>query len=343
VSSSPGEIDVSELAARASAAACRCTPGATVTDVRPLPGGQSSLTFSASLEADGSASRIVLKVAPPGLPPTRNRDVLRQAAVLRALRPVRDFRVPQVLFDDSGAPPEIPPLYGMTHVGGECFEPHVDATESRSTGIAGRARHAARLLAVLHRQEPPRLGLDEPPIPLAAEVDRWERALRTVTDLTGDTTRLVRELRAAMPDEVAPRLLHGDFRLGNMLARGARVAAVIDWEIWSIGDPRLDLSWFLLCADAAWHPVAVRHHPLMPGPTQLAGAYAIAGGPAPPEDGDWFRALSLVKMTASTALIAKHLRQRGQERTATATARPIGLMLERAELALADGTSGRRL
>ena len=46
-------------------------------------------------------------------------------------------------------------------------------------------------------------------------------------------------------------IVHGDFRLGNLLAAGARIAAVVDWEIWSVGDPRVDVGWFLLNADPA--------------------------------------------------------------------------------------------
>ncbi|WP_236595339.1 phosphotransferase, partial [Mycobacterium intracellulare] len=46
-----------------------------------------------------------------------------------------------------------------------------------------------------------------------------------------------------------PGVVHGDFRLGNLLASGARINAVIDWEIWSIGDPRIDVGWFLINCD----------------------------------------------------------------------------------------------
>jgi aminoglycoside phosphotransferase (APT) family kinase protein len=115
---------------------------------------------------------------------------------------------------------------------------------------------------------------------------------------------------------------------------------VIDWEIWSVGDPRTDLSWFLLCADPSWHPVAIRHHADMPPAAELAAAYVAAGGPASIDHGGWFRALCLVKMAASTALIAKHHRRRGQDDVAAATARPVGLMLERAALALAGAAPG---
>ena len=48
-----------------------------------------------------------------------------------------------------------------------------------------------------------------------------------------------------MPEALSNGVCHGDYRLGNMLCDGAEVAALIDWEIWSLSDPRLDLAWFL--------------------------------------------------------------------------------------------------
>ena len=43
--------------------------------------------------------------------------------------------------------------------------------------------------------------------------------------------------------------MHGDFRLGNLLADDQGINAVVDWEIWSVGDPRVDVGWFLINAD----------------------------------------------------------------------------------------------
>ena len=85
-------------------------PGRRVAGLRPLVGGKSSLTYLVELDAD---EPIVVKMAPPGLAPTRNRDVLRQARVQDAI--VRSGRAPvaAVCFTDAGDPPEVPPLYAM--------------------------------------------------------------------------------------------------------------------------------------------------------------------------------------------------------------------------------------
>ncbi len=67
---------------------------------------------------------------------------------------------------------------------------------------------------------------------------------------------------------MGPAVVHGDFRLGNLLAVDERITAVIDWEIWSVGDPRIDLGWFLVNAD----PETYR------GPRRLRRRRAAGGG-----------------------------------------------------------------
>ncbi len=109
--------DPAELASRASAAV-----GADIDQVEALHGGSSSFTYAAQLH--GRAPRkVVVKVAPPGLEPVRNRDVLRQAKVLRGLAGAPGVMVPEVLGTDAGAPPEVPPLVVMSFVAGESYEP----------------------------------------------------------------------------------------------------------------------------------------------------------------------------------------------------------------------------
>src|SRR6266576_1778467 len=120
----PGEVDLDELAARATKAAQGWAPGCTIDGVQPLTGGASSLTFTAHVtNGPPDHDRIVLKVAPPGLEPVRNRDVARQARLMRALAGAPGVRVPTVYFEDDGAPPEVSPFHAMNVVPGECLEP----------------------------------------------------------------------------------------------------------------------------------------------------------------------------------------------------------------------------
>ena len=120
----PGEVDLDELAARATAAAQSWVPGCVIDDVQPLTGGASSLTFTGRVVGGPpEVERIVLKVAPPGLEPVRNRDVARQARLMRALDGAPGVRVPSIFFEDDGDPPEVSPFHAMNVVPGECLEP----------------------------------------------------------------------------------------------------------------------------------------------------------------------------------------------------------------------------
>src|SRR6516165_3063565 len=81
-------------------------PGAQVLGVSPLTGGTSSLTFLVELSGVAAGETpVVLKVAPPGLAPLRNRDVLRQARLQQAVQHAPRQLAPDVLFADPGDPP----------------------------------------------------------------------------------------------------------------------------------------------------------------------------------------------------------------------------------------------
>lgn len=279
-----------------------------MTDVRPLTGGASSLTFTATHRGE----RIVLKVAPPGLAPLNNRDVLRQARLLRALGQAADVPVPPVLFEDAGEPN----FFAMAFVEGDCAEPllRMGPVPESPELIREAAMEAARVLVTLQRVEPGEVGLgDEPVVGLDEEIDRWTRAFGTVdAELGGAYERAAAELHRTMPAAQPPVVTHGDYRLGNMLVARGRVAAIIDWEIWSIGDPRVDLSWFLFFTDESGHPMAPASEPSgMPSAAELLDAYVGASGGGEPKDLLWFDALTRYKEAAATALLVKRYRRQG--------------------------------
>jgi aminoglycoside phosphotransferase (APT) family kinase protein len=124
------EIDLDELRRRLADAG--------IADVSAFAGGASSLTFRGV--RDGR--EVVIKVAPPGVDPVAHRDVLRQAPIMKALAANR-FPVPEVLWEDPGQPPEIPPLFVMSHVEGDCVEPLFDGCPPNA-GLAERYRNACR-------------------------------------------------------------------------------------------------------------------------------------------------------------------------------------------------------
>src|SRR5579863_4301698 len=285
-------------------------PGARVLRVSPLTGGASSLTFLVELAGvPAGETPVVLKVAPPGLAPLRNRDVLRQARLQRAVQGSGRPLAPDVLFSDPGDPPDVPPFMAMNLVAGECVEPVLsDPAERPAPGVV-RARFfdAVEVLAQLHGVVPAEVGLaDEPAVGLTDEVDRWTRAFTTLPrEMSGDYERAAKALMATMPAPLPPAVNHGDFRLGNTLCDGDRVNAVIDWEIWSVGDPRIDLSWMTYFTDDAGHPaVAPGTVAGTPAGREVVQAYEDATGRPVPELG-WFHALTRYKEAATTGLLLK--------------------------------------
>lgn len=253
----------------------------------------------------------MVKVAPPGLPPVAHRDVLRQARILRTLRGTA-VPVPEILAEDQGDPPEVPPLFVMSFIDGAAAEPLFDAVDAGPAEvIAERFQHAAQLLAALHRLVPAELGLDgEPVVAPGAELDKWCRSLTTVPqELVPDWQRVAATLRSTTPAAGTPALVHGDFRLGNLLSVGGRITAVVDWEIWSVGDPRVDLGWFLINADPDTYGRVTPYRGLTPPVHELAAHYRRALGRSVPDLG-WFQALACFKSTATWSLIVKHNRRR---------------------------------
>jgi aminoglycoside phosphotransferase (APT) family kinase protein len=278
-----------------------------ISELTPLAGGASSLTF-AGMCGD---QRVVVKVAPPGVSPVAHRDVLRQARIIRALGPT-SVPVPQLLLEDAGDPPDVPPLFVMSFLDGVSSEPLFDDSASGPEDIVGeRFRNAAVTLAQLHSLGPDGVGLAAEPVsgPLD-EVERWCHTLETVDPALAPGWREVANaLRTCAPTALPPAIVHGDFRLGNLLADGSRITAVIDWEIWSIGDPRLDAGWFLINCDPRTYRRPTRYSSAAPALDELAAIYRHAMGTAVPEL-DWFCALACFKSTATWSLIVKHNRRR---------------------------------
>jgi aminoglycoside phosphotransferase (APT) family kinase protein len=306
------ELTSDVLAARTARALGRRWPGVRVRDVARLAGGSSSLTYSAECTS-GPADRVVVKVAPAGLAPVRNRDVVRQARVLDALATQIELRVPIVYATDDGEPPQIPPLFVMEWVAGESIEPAMtppDDTPPAAT-IDARLGHAAQMLRAMHATTPRELGLqNEPVVDLAGELARWARVIAASEagpSVQGRADELYDRLAVGLPAPTPATLVHGDWRLGNMLSVDGEIRAVIDWEIWSVGDPRGDLAWFLAFCD--------RNHPWSINPTtsfldaeQLAHLYS----PAPIPEFGWFRALAHYKQAAQALLLTKNSRRRGE-------------------------------
>jgi aminoglycoside phosphotransferase (APT) family kinase protein len=263
--------------------------------MRALPGGHSGLTWLAELESDPPRT-VVVKSTPPGRRPVGRHDVLRQARVLRALSARGEVAVPAVYFSDDSEPP----FFAMERIEGEGAEPVLaeEAPVPEPTEIASLWEELINTLVLLHRPDPAELGLSdgEPVLAPADELERWA-ATMVAGGLEHDlrASRLVEGLRRSVPDPARSALLHGDYRLGNTLYARAQIRAVIDWEIWSIGDARCDVGWLALFADHNNFPNLGRAVAGTPDADHVIGRYAELHGDRLDQI-EWFRALACFKL-----------------------------------------------
>ncbi len=125
-------------------------------------------------------------------------------------------------------------------------------------------------LAQLHSYDPDKIGLGDYGRPgnyFARQVERWTKQYRaSETEHNANMERLMEYLPRTVPNQERVSVVHGDYRVDNMIFRAdvPKVAAVLDWELSTLGDPLADFSYFLML----WH---------MPSQAQGAGSSGIAG------------------------------------------------------------------
>jgi aminoglycoside phosphotransferase (APT) family kinase protein len=225
-------------------------------DASPIGEGHSNVTYL--IERGGS--ELVLRRPPrPPLPPSAH-DVLREARLLTALRDT-PARVPDVLA--VCADPEVigAPFYVMEKIEGEVIvtsiPPALD-TPAERRGIGDQLIDA---LVEIHGVDWRAAGLEDfgkPTGYLERQLRRflglWElNKTREITAVESVGSWLAENLPSSGPATI----VHGDFRLGNTIFGGAapaRLAAVLDWEMATIGDPLADLGYLCMMWTEAGDP-----------------------------------------------------------------------------------------
>lgn len=282
-----GEFD-RNLHRRVAARLRQTRPELEVGALTRMPGGHSGLTYRVET-ADGP---LVVKSVPEGQKAIGRHDMLRQARIIDALAPT-GVPVPALVATD----PEAPAWFAMELVAGESLEPVLDDPAVEPSLAVARMRRAAQILPALHDVPLDKAPVDGPPLTPAEELQRWARTMAAVpAHLVPGAEELHERLAGSVPAGVAATLVHGDYRLGNLISSGSEPVALIDWEIWSVGDPRVELGWFLVFADGSNFPGVGRYVAGLPGPEELVGLYAADGRPV--DDLEWFNALGRYKMAA---------------------------------------------
>ena len=213
--------------------------GAEVTVDRPrrLTAGASRETWSFTARpADGPPRDLVLRRDPPGV--DRPGGMALEAASIAAAEAAGVLVPPLV---DSGTDPATvgSPYLVTEHVGGETLGPRLLREERYEQARKGLAAEMGRTLARIHTIRPNA-------VPGLAAGDPVE-TLRTTYDALGEPLPPVeialRWLDRHRPAPVPDTLVHGDFRLGNLIVDESGLRAVLDWELVHRGDPREDLGW----------------------------------------------------------------------------------------------------
>ncbi len=235
--------------------------------IQLILGGRSNLTYRLDLAGAGSRNRLVLRRPPLGHVLPTAHDMSREYRVLTALHggevPVP---APVAICPDPGVIGA--PFYLMEYVPGRVLRTREDAAGLTAAQGGQLSELVAGTLASIHGVDLEAAGLADfgrPEGYLRRQLARWQRQweLSATREVPGYDA-LVSRLAGGLPESTGHCLVHGDFRLDNMLidlAGQPSVAAVVDWEMSTLGDPLADLGLSLVYwadpADADWAELGV--------------------------------------------------------------------------------------
>jgi aminoglycoside phosphotransferase (APT) family kinase protein len=301
------ELTTAELAAIAAVLVDAGVEPAAPLEASLIAGGRSNLTF---LLSDG-VSRWVLRTPPrAGRTPSAH-DVAREFRVTGALGAIGVPVPPAVALcqDDAviGAPFAV-----AGFVEGTTVQTRADLDRLDDETLGSCVDRLVETLARLHAVNHVAAGLERfgrPDGYSARQVSRWSSQWRLVgtPELDRAANELAELLGAAVPVQRSVGIVHGDFRIDNTILRldgPVRVAAVVDWELSTIGDPVADVA--LMCvyrhpaldlvlgAPSAWTSDR------LPDAAGLAAGYESAGG-VPLADWDFHLALGYFKLAVIAA------------------------------------------
>lgn len=213
----------------------------------PITGGHSNLTFRVT---DAAGERYVLRRPPTGAVIATAHDMAREHRIISAVSKT-SVPVPPALGLCEDALVNDAPFYVMKFVDGIVLEDARIAAEKISEANRGKLGLAVvDVLAALHRVDPDAIGLGdlgrrEAYIP--RQLKRWRTQWeKTKTRELPAMDAVYDGLQKRMPEQVGAGIVHGDYRLGNMLVTAeGTIAAVLDWELCTLGDPLADLGYLL--------------------------------------------------------------------------------------------------
>jgi len=215
--------------------------------VEMISGGRSNLTYKAF---DARSAWVVRRPPTRGLTPSAH-DMAREWAVTNALQSTEVPVARTVAFDAEGLALGAPTTV-VQFDAGRVIRTRDDLADLSDADIAANAEELISVLAVLHRVDYQEVGLGSFGRPtgfVARQVRTWARQWEVVkTRDLPDVNRLRDKLEASIPSISASSIVHGDYRIDNVILsplNTASITAVLDWEMSTLGDPLTDVA--LMC------------------------------------------------------------------------------------------------
>ena len=274
-----------------------------------ITGGRSNLTYHVR---DAAGTRWVLRRPPLGHVLATAHDVGRESRIMSALEPTA-VPVPPIVgrCDDdvvNGAP-----FIVMAHVDGLVLRDRATAEQLDEPVRRTASDNLVDVLAAIHAVDPETVGLGDlgrrdgyVERQLKRWHGQWERS--AYTHVTG-IDQVHGRLSAAVPDQHDSTIVHGDYRLDNcIVGTDGTIAAVLDWELCTLGDPLADVGLLLVY----WSQSGDTFSALPDAPTTATGfpdraalveRYAAASG-RPVDDVDYYVALGYWKLACILAGVA---------------------------------------
>ncbi len=256
-----------------------------------VAGGKSNLTYRIT---DGSSTWALRRPPLAHVLPTAH-DMVREFTIIDALTPPEvAVPVPSAIalcrdVDVLGAP-----FYLMNFVDGVVLD-KPDLLAALTPEDAGRACELlVDTLIALHEVDPPAVGLQEFGRPegfLARQLRRWSAQWEASETRPLDVLpEVVRRLAATLPAQSAPGIVHGDYRLTNVMYTPdiTRISAVLDWEMATLGDPLTDVGLLVVYTD-------------------IAATGALTGPSMAPEQGFWTGAQAVEHYAQNSSRSTEHL------------------------------------
>lgn len=290
-------LDEATVGARLAALAPLLVADATgVESLRRLTGGASMATFAFDVTVPaGAPVPLILRaraVAPDPDSPPLAREAQVIAAAIAGGVPAPE--VVHICSIDDG----LGEGYVMRRLTGETLGKRIATDPAFAPARDVLARQCGAALARVHATPPPS-GLDT--IDAAETLARYERIWRQSGAVRPAIEAAFRWLEAHLPRVPAtPRLVHGDFRNGNLMVDADRgLVAVLDWELAHIGDPAEDIGW--ICCNS-WR--FAQAHARVGGfgdlDDLLAGYVAAGGDPIEPARIDFWQMMASLKWGVMT-------------------------------------------